>query len=176
MIKYQELQIDTVLNVAKKMAIAAKTAPKGRGKDCLEIMIAHGNDLQIIADKMENIGKTKNQDFFIRDAISIRNSVALLFLGTRIEPLGLAYCGLCGMNNCGNKEKHPEIPCMFNTNDLGIAIGSAVSVAMNNRVDNRVMYSVGMAARELKLFHEDVKIILGIGLSATGKNIFFDRK
>jgi uncharacterized ferredoxin-like protein len=60
-------------------------------------------------------------------------------------------------------------------NDLGIAIGSAVSVAADHRVDNRVMYSIGKAAKELKLLGEEASIIFGIPLSASGKSPFFDR-
>ena len=65
---------------------------------------------------------------------------------------------------------------MFNTNDLGIAIGSAVSIAADDRIDCRVMFTVGKAVTELKLMDEKVKIIFGIPLSATSKNPFFDRK
>ena len=68
------------------------------------------------------------------------------------------------------------IPCTFNTGDLGIAIGSAVSVAMDHRVDNRIMYTVGQAAMELRLLGDDVPVIYGIPLSISSKNPFFDRK
>jgi uncharacterized ferredoxin-like protein len=51
-----------------------------------------------------------------------------------------------------------------------------VAVAADNRVDNRIMYTAGFAAVKLKLLGEEVKIAYGIPLSATGKNIFFDRK
>jgi uncharacterized ferredoxin-like protein len=68
------------------------------------------------------------------------------------------------------------MPRAFNTGDLGIALGSAVSVALEHRVDNRVMYTVGMAVRNLKLLGKDIKICYGVPLSATEKNIFFDRK
>jgi len=57
-----------------------------------------------------------------------------------------------------------------------IAIGSAVSVAADHRVDNRVMYSVGIAAVNIGLLGFDVRIAYGIPLAARGKNIFFDRK
>jgi len=40
-------------------------------------------------------------------------------------------------------------------------------------VDNRIMYRIGVVARKMKLIEGDV--VLGIPLSATGKNIFFDR-
>ncbi len=38
------------------------------------------------------------------------------------------------------------------------------------------MYTIGMAAVQLELLGPEVKIAHGIPLSATGKNIFFDRK
>ncbi|MFA5783030.1 MAG: ferredoxin domain-containing protein, partial [Bacteroidales bacterium] len=48
--------------------------------------------------------------------------------------------------------------------------------AMDHRVDNRIMYSVGLAVTEMELLGKDVKIVYGIPLSATSKNPFFDRK
>jgi uncharacterized ferredoxin-like protein len=47
---------------------------------------------------------------------------------------------------------------------------------MEARVDNRVMFSIGMAARELGLLGPEVRIIYGIPLSVQSKNPFFDRK
>jgi uncharacterized ferredoxin-like protein len=80
------------------------------------------------------------------------------------------------MLNCENKNTNLEFPCAFNNIDLGIALGSAVSIAADSRVDNRIMFSVGMAARELKYFDENVRIIMGISLSASSKSIYFDRQ
>jgi uncharacterized ferredoxin-like protein len=99
----------------------------------------------------------------------------MLLIGTKIQSLGLAYCGLCGYKNCEEKNRYPNSPCAFNTGDLGIAIGSAVSVAADRRIDNRVMYDAGMAARDLNIFPPDIKIIYAIPLSCTSKNPFFDR-
>ena len=64
----------------------------------------------------------------------------------------------------------------MNLTDLGIAVGSAVSIAADCRVDNRVMFSAGMAAKNLKILPEDVKICYGIPVSVSGKNPYFDRK
>jgi uncharacterized ferredoxin-like protein len=47
---------------------------------------------------------------------------------------------------------------------------------MDNRVDNRIMFTVGKAVLELGLFEPEVRLIYGIPLSATSKNPFFDRK
>jgi len=64
----------------------------------------------------------------------------------------------------------------LNTGDLGIAVGSAASIAMDERVDNRIMHSVGKAAVDLNLLGEETKIIYGIPLYVGSKNVFFDRK
>ena len=166
-----------VSDVASMMMTAARTAPKGRGADNLVIAVADRDEIKLICDKMiELVEKQGASDFFLRDAENILKADALFLIGTRIKSLGLAYCGLCGHANCTERERAaPDHPCVYNTHDLGIAVGSAVSVAADCRVDNRIMYSVGMAVRELGLLGEGVRIIFGIPLSATAKNPFFDR-
>ena len=176
MIKENEFNKEALTEIAKKMAIAARTAPKSRGIDNIEIAIADDEDINKIIAKMDEISIKENQDFFARDAKNLKDSAALLLLGVKINPVNLPYCGICGMKNCETKNKKPGIPCAFNTIDLGIAIGSAASVAMDNRVDNRVMYTVGIAARDLELMSNEIAIVCGIPLSAKGKNIYFDRK
>ena len=98
-----------------------------------------------------------------------------MLLGTKVQALGIPNCGFCGFKDCAENEKNNGI-CAFNTGDLGIAIGSAVSVAADNRVDNRVFFSAGRAAVNLQTLGPKVKIAYGIPLSASGKSIFFDRK
>ena len=63
---------------------------------------------------------------------------------------------------------------MFQLLDLGIALGSAVKTASILNVDNRIMFSAGVAAVKLRLIDADVA--MGVPLSATGKNPYFDRK
>jgi uncharacterized ferredoxin-like protein len=57
--------------------------------------------------------------------------------------------------------------------NLGIALGSAVKTASLLNVDNRIMYSIGVAARELKFI--DADIVYGIPLAARSKSPYFDR-
>ncbi len=84
---------------------------------------------------------------------------------------------MCGIANCQEKQtQKPQTPCVFNTGDLGIAMGSAVSIAIDHRIDNRVMYTIGQAVIDLGILGNDIKIVYGIPLSATSKNPFFDRK
>lgn len=174
-LKEEDFKKNKVIEIAKNMVLAARTAPKGKGSNTIETCILHSDDLVVIADKMKELGNKHAQEFFIRDADNILNSEALILIGTSIKPLGLYYCGLCGMNDCDTKKTNSNVPCAFNTTDLGIAVGSAVSIAADNRIDNRIFYTAGMAALELKLFDDDIKIIYGIVLSASSKNIFFDR-
>lgn len=166
----------SVNQVAKQMMTASRTAPKAKGKDNLEIIMATENDIQSLSHKMEEIALREDVAFFKRDAENILNAEAVVLIGTKIRSMGIKFCGLCGFANCAEKNQHPNHPCVFNTNDLGIAVGSAVSIATDNRVDNRVMYTAGMAALELNFFSDEIKIAVAIPLSATGKNPFFDRK
>lgn len=167
---------DAILITAKQMIAAAKTAPKAKGNDNLFYAIVTGNDIKLLADKMQTMGEAGNRPSFIRDSKNVRLSTAVVLIGTRIKTIGLGdMCGLCGFKNCTEKEKHADIPCIYNTSDLGTAAGSAVQTAMQNKIDNRIMFSIGMAAREMQLLPVEARIIYGIPLSAHNKSIYFDR-
>ena len=166
-----------LLDIAEMMMIAARTAPKGRGKDDTVIALVKRDGIKEISNKLkEMVARDNLKPFFMRDADNILASPVMLLLGSKISAMGVDPCGMCGFKNCEEKNKHPNQPCAFNTGDLGIAIGSAVSVAMNHRVDNRIMYTVGQAVLEMGILGKDVKIAYGIPLSASSKNPFFDRK
>ncbi len=173
----EELREDAAYEVAKKMLIAARTAPKGRGHDTTVLAIVRRKEIEAISEKMKEMAKRDGvPQFFIRDAENILSSQVMLLCGTKIKSMDLLYCGMCGFKNCAEKNKHPDHPCVFNSGDLGIAIGSAVSIAMDNRVDNRIMYTVGQAAMEMGILDPEVRIAYGIPLSVSAKNPFFDRK
>jgi uncharacterized ferredoxin-like protein len=172
-----EVRLHVLRAVAERMMTAARTAPKAKGIDNLAISIAEGDTIGLIAEKMKELTREGNApEYFIRDADNILLADIVVLLGTKINPVGIKLCGFCGYKNCAEKNKYPDHPCALNTNDLGLAIGSAVSIAMDERVDNRVMHSVGIAVRQLGLLSEDVKVIYGIPLSIGAKNPFFDRK
>lgn len=173
----EDLKKDAVLDVARAMMTAARTAPKAKGVDHLRIAFVNKEGREALVEEMQRMVENKEADsFFLRDALNLESSDGLILIGTSIHPMRLNHCGLCGFKNCDEKDLHIHAPCAFNTGDLGIAVGSAVSIAADNRVDNRVMFSVGMAAKKLSLLKDDVEIIHGIVLSVKGKNIFFDRK
>lgn len=173
----EEIREEAIMAVARKMMIAARTAPKGRGVDNLVIALVKKERIKQISDKLKEMAQRENVPaFFQRDAENILKASAMVLIGTKIKSMNLSPCGMCGFKNCDEKNQYPNHPCAFNTGDLGIAIGSAVSVAMNHRVDNRIMYTVGQAVLEMGIMGPEVKIIYGIPLSVSGKNPFFDRK
>jgi len=169
-------KLNRSLSIANQMMIAARTAPKGKGRDTLEMLIVDGDDIKKLSQQLHVMGEKTQTAFYHRDADNILHAESILLIGTRIETLGLnEICQLCGFENCQEKEKHPNTPCVFNTGDLNLAIGSAVSLAADMRIDNRIMFSVGKAAQEIKLFDKEVKIVFGIPMAISSKNPFFDR-
>lgn len=175
LIKEPDVNHQTILQVAQQMMVAARTAPKAKGIDNLKMVIADGNELMVIAQKMRDMALEFNLPSFERDAGNIEKSDVLFLVGCEIMTIGLKKCGLCGFPDCTAKSRFSKVPCVFNAGDLGIAVGSAVSVAMDHRIDNRIMYSAGLAAIELKWLGEEVKIAYGIPLSVSSKSPFFDR-
>ncbi|WP_303721218.1 ferredoxin domain-containing protein [Malonomonas rubra] len=170
-----QAETEAVLIAARQMCMAARTAPKGKGKDLLVTAIVSGEEKDQISQRMKLIGEKHEIPFFLRDSANVDSCELMVLLGTRKEPLGIPNCGFCGFGNCDAMLQAGGC-CSFNSGDLGIAVGSAVSVAADLRIDNRVMFSAGKAALELGMLGPDVQIAYGIPLSVTGKSPFFDRQ
>ena len=159
--------------VAQQMATAARTAPKAKGIDVLEILTVNGDNIVSLSEKMKKIASVKGLDFFLRDAENILQAEAILIIGARNQNMNL-NCGYCGFPTCAEKDKHTSVTCAMNITDAGIAVGSATATAADCRVDSRVMFSVGLAAKELGWL-TDCNVVYGIPISASSKNPFFDR-
>lgn len=173
--KFNEISKNALKDVAEFMCVAARTAPKTRGRDNLEIIVIDNEaDRLKLIQKMKEYGEKNSRPSCIRDADNINDSAYIVVIGTKVEPLGL-NCGYCGFKDCDALKKTSGV-CAYNSIDLGIATDSAVDIADKFHVDNRVMYSIGKGAIAAGLLDKSSKIALGIPLSATGKNPFFDRK
>lgn len=171
----RELEKEAILHCAGFMASAIRTAPKTRGVDnVVSGLIADPGTIKRLAESMRRISKKEKRPSMERDAGNIEDLEAIVLLGIRDNPAGL-NCGFCGYGDC-RALKARGGSCAFNSIDLGIAAGSAASVAGGLHIDNRIMHSIGRSALELRLFPPDVRQALGIPLSVTGKNPFFDRK
>ncbi|MBP2655493.1 MAG: hypothetical protein H6Q73_3062 [Firmicutes bacterium] len=173
--KSREIEERAVERVADLMCIAARTAPKAKGVDNLETMIVKAREKDQIAEEMRRIARESAAPTFERDATNIDKAALVVLLGQAVTPLGVAPCAFCGFENCSACTKSGG-RCAISVGDLGIALGSAVSVAALHHVDNRIMYTVGRAALNLELFGNNVQVVYGIPLSISGKSPFFDRK
>jgi uncharacterized ferredoxin-like protein len=169
------IEREALLSAARDAVLAARTAPKGKGRDLLYAAILVEAEKDALAERMEEIARERDHKGFLRDAGNVRTAEAIILVGAAMERMGLSPCGLCGYLDCAANEEAASL-CAFAPGDLGIAIGSLVSILADRRVDNRVMYTAGVAALKFGLFPPEVRIAYGIPLSATGKSPFFDRK
>jgi uncharacterized ferredoxin-like protein len=172
--------MDGVEMVAQLMAISATTAPKSRGENFVKTRVLKGKILKDLAEAMLAFGQRTRKKDFDRDSKSVAQSEIVLLVGLKnANVLGLD-CGACGHADCKTFQKQEKKAgefvgptCAYRLLDMGIALGSAVKTASILNVDNRIMYRIGVVAREMDIVDWD--FVMGIPLSVTGKSIYFDR-
>ena len=153
----KDMESRAVLDTVAKVCAAARTAPKTRGMDGLVTCVLTGDEKTQLAAHMRKLADELKYAFFSRDADNLDAADAVVLFGMEEVRRGLdAGCQYCHFKSC--------------------AIGSAVSAAADARVDSRVMFSVGRAAKSLGLLGEKATLVLGLPLSVSGKSPFFDRK
>lgn len=169
----REVRHEIVIAAAQRMMIAARTAPKGKGIDIIEIaLLSDREDLEALAGAMRERAEESGFNFLLRDAENILQGEAVLLIGTKQEPLGL-NCRYCGYDSCGLKPA--DNPCAINAIDVGIAVGSACSMAADLRLDTRVMFSAGWSSMKFDML-AGCKQVIAIAISASSKSPYFDRK
>lgn len=174
LINERDTRRERMLQVANDMMTAARTAPKGKGFDIIEVAVLSGNTIVELSEAMLRYSERTGLKFVARDAENILNADAIVLIGTKEQVHGL-NCGYCGFDTCDAKLRQPAaVPCALNVTDVGIAIGSACGVAADRRVDSRVMFSVGRVAQETGCL-PGCSPVYGIPISCSSKNPFFDR-
>lgn len=168
----REIRHEYVLQAVRQMMTAARTAPKGKGIDIIEVAMVTDEDIKRLSEELVIMSGETGLKFFLRDADNILQAEAIMIAGTRQQVQGL-NCAHCGFPTC--VEKPEAVPCAINSVDLGIAVSSACATASDLRLDTRVMFSAGMAAQRLGMLG-DCKCVMAIPVSASSKNPFFDRK
>lgn len=164
---------EALMEAARAIMTAGRTAPKGKGVDLIEIVTLTGESLRKLAAALRQAGEESGTGFFLRDAGNLEVAGAVILVGTRSKPMSL-NCGYCGYATCAEKERHPGVPCAINTTDVGIALGSMASKAADLRIDTRIMFSAGSAARRIGVL-ADCQTVFAMPLSISSKNPFFDR-
>ena len=162
----REIRHEYVLQAVRQMMTAARTAPKGKGIDIIEVAMVTDEDIKRLSEELVIMSGETGLKFFLRDADNILQAEAIMIAGTRQQVQGL-NCAHCGFPTC--VEKPEAVPCAINSVDLGIATASDL------RMDTRVMFSAGLAAQRLGMLG-DCKCVMAIPVSASSKNPFFDRK
>jgi uncharacterized ferredoxin-like protein len=175
MLQEQDIRQGALLDIARAMVIAARTAPKGKGVDNLFTCIIPRDEIPALHGKMTELFIATEAPVFKINGDDILAADCIVVLGARDMPLGLKHCGFCGFASCREKEQAGKGRCAISMNDLGIAIGSAVAIAADRRVDTRIMYSIGYTMLRFGMLPADVVVAHGIPLSASSKNPFFDR-
>lgn len=167
----REDRMERAVMAARQMMTAARTAPKAKGTDVVEVALVCDEDLSVLADTLWALGEETGKRGLLRDAQNIRQGLCVVLVGVHPTPMML-NCGHCGSPLCADKPA--RVPCAFNAIDVGIAIGSACATAADLRLDTRVMYSVGLAAQKMGIL-PDCAMVQGIAVSISSKSPFFDR-
>jgi uncharacterized ferredoxin-like protein len=179
----REQERQGILETANLMVVAARTAPKAGGKDDILTAVVTGAEIEAIAADMEKIAAERKNPAWAQQAGIIKDAYAVVIIGVRGTKSYGINCGACGFGSCDDFTKVEKKTgqdfdgpnCMMKILDLGIAICSAVKIASILNADNRIYYRIGAAARRLRYLPE-ASVIMGIPLSATGKNPHFDRE
>ena len=174
--------------VAELMALSARTAPKGKGQDSILIRVVAGEELQELSRELDRLGQARGIKFYLRDAKNLEESDACVLIAARSKDHAGLNCGGCGFSSCQDmieaqsrfQETEQNLPfhgpnCVIKMADLGIALGSAAKTASLHNVDNRIMFTAGVAALSLG-WMEGCLVAYGLPLKASGKSIYFDRR
>lgn len=117
------------MNTAYAVCAAARTAPKARGVDHICTAIVTGGEKDALAAEMRRLSEVLHFPFFKRDAENVDKSHAVVLIGVKEGQRGLNEgCGYCHHKNCRECAENNG-GCVYDPIDMGIAIGSAVSVA-----------------------------------------------
>ncbi len=174
----RESLINKAFDYALSLAAArAITAPKGRGRDSVEVLLVEEKAaLAALIQKSMEIGQNQHTQasgsIFMRDAQTLlEKDFRVLLLYTENRPAEL-NCGLC-LKNCEACKKG-EVFCIFCLLDLGISLGSATQLIAELGLDNRIQYTLGEAAKRAGLVPCDC-VCMAVPVTIRSKNIFFDR-
>jgi len=178
----KEQEREGILEAARLMVVSARTAPKSGGVDDVLTAVVSGDEIGALAADMEKLAVERKIERWGLQAKEVRSAEVIVLIGVRGTKRYVANCGACGYGSCEAFERAEKKPgqdfegptCIFKALDLGVALGSAVKTASLLNVDNRIFYRIGAAARRLRYLPE-ASLIMGIPLSAQGRNPYFGR-
>ena len=87
------------LKIAKQKMNAARTAPKAKGVDIIEVAMVTESNIRILSDTMKQMYEENGFKFFLRDADNILEAECVVLIGTHAHPHGM-NSGQCGFAIC----------------------------------------------------------------------------
>ena len=97
------IEKNAVTAVAGLMALAARTAPKGKGMDTILVRILKDPERKKLADRLAELGNKQGIGFFLRDAKNLTAADGCLLIGARGRTIVGLDCGACGYETCASK-------------------------------------------------------------------------
>ena len=194
-IGYDDLRVETVVQVANLMAASAITAPKSGGQLFLQgkhlfietVIVDDKETLGSLAAWMRARGRERRETIWFRDADVADAIDAVLLVGLTDWYPPNYDCGACGYATCAEflhatkalRDDSAELEfvgptCNLRDIDLGIAVGSAAKTAAIHSIDCRCQTRIAVAARKLGIIRADIAVALS--LSLTHKAVGFDRR
>lgn len=98
----REIRHEYVLQAVRQMMTAARTAPKGKGIDIIEVAMVTDEDIKRLSEELVIMSGETGLKFFLRDADNILQAEAIMIAGTRQQVQGL-NCAHCGFPTCVEK-------------------------------------------------------------------------
>lgn len=181
---------DHLVEVAKNIVLAIKKAPMITGKTPIEAEIIYGDDIVPILEVLEPIAKAARYVHWdyqtIKGCYDKGESPVIIAIGGKVDKSNLAWnCGACGFPTCkefnayakdysgGGQLGGPS--CNWKILDYAIACDWACASAWQNKVDNRIMGSVGFALSALN-FLPNSNTRLGLALGPARDMVYYSRE
>ncbi len=186
----KEYLLDHVIEVAKNIVLAVHKAPQITGRTEIDAEIIWGEDLEPIIEVMGPVGSIFRYigwDYeTLKNCYEKGESPVIINIGAKVSKSNLGWnCGSCGFDTCrefnayskenkgGGQLGGPS--CNWKILDWAMACDWACASAWQNRVDNRIMGSVGFALTVLGYLPDcDVKI--GLALGPPRDLVYFSRE
>ena len=92
----REIRHEYVLQAVRQMMTAARTAPKGKGIDIIEVAMVTDEDIKRLSEELVIMSGETGLKFFLRDADNILQAEAIMIAGSGFELRALRVSDLCG--------------------------------------------------------------------------------
>lgn len=170
---------DHLLEVAKSIVLAIHKAPQITGKTKIEAEILWGEDIEPIIEVLGPVASLVRYvqwDYeTIKSCYDRGESPIIISIGAKVNRSNLGWnCGACGWDTCAEFNAYSKDQggggqlggpsCNWKILDYAIACDWACAAAMQHKVDNRIMGSLGFALQALNyLPNSDVKLAIALG-------------